>query len=60
MALDAIVEESQEKNRTLFEQLKKTHGWEENNRVWRKEGRIAVQTKEVKEEIVTRGLCVSL
>ena len=31
MALDAIVEESQERNRTLYEQLKNTHGWEEDN-----------------------------
>ena len=52
MALDAIVKESQEKNWTLYEQLKNTHGWEESDGIWKKEGRIAVQTEEVKEEIL--------
>ena len=42
MALDAIVEESQEKNCVLYEQLKNTHDWKEDNGVWKKEGRIAV------------------
>ena len=33
MALDAIVEESQEKNHVLYKQLKNTHSWEEDNGV---------------------------
>ena len=52
MALDTIIKELQEKNCVFYEQLKNTHGWEEDNGVWKKEGHIAVQAKEVKEEIL--------
>ena len=52
MALDTIVEESQKRNHVLYEQLKNTHGWEENNGVWTKEGRIAIQSEDIKEEIL--------
>ena len=42
MALDTIIEESQEKNCIFYEQLKNTHGWEEDNGEWKKEGHIAI------------------
>ena len=52
MALDTIVEESQEKNRVLYKQLKNTHGWKEDKGVWKKEGCIAIQSEDIKEEIL--------
>jgi hypothetical protein len=51
-ALDAIVEESQKKETEEFEHLEKTHKWEKQDGLWRKEGRTVVHFKQVKSEIL--------
>jgi hypothetical protein len=53
--LEALIEESQEKDNTHFEQLKQTHRWEKQNGQWKKEGHLAVHNDNLKREILYLG-----
>ena len=52
ITLNTKVSEAQEEDEAQFEQLKDTHGWEKQNGQWKKEGRIAILSEEVKKAIL--------
>jgi hypothetical protein len=51
-ALDTIIEESQTEGAEEFKHLEKTHGWEKHDGLWRKEGRTAVLSEQIKTKIL--------
>jgi hypothetical protein len=50
--LEALIEESQEADQNKFKQLQQKHGWEKQDRQWRKAGCLAIISNKIKIQIL--------
>jgi hypothetical protein len=51
-ALEALVEEAQEADKSEFRKLENVHGWTKEQNQWKKDGRIAIHSDYVKGQIL--------
>ena len=50
--LDTLIETSQMEDESEFKRLERTHGWEKRQGLWKKEGKTAILSEQVKSKIL--------